>query len=169
VRQAGETLQSLLASDSIVLTGASRLLACVSSVDRVHEGLRLLLENSGAETGFVFALVDDKLEVRASLEDYEPDAILIEAVTKYMRRQLEGEQDRTTFDSVAVASASPVDFIDSAGRNYDPMLLYGRREGVSHIAGVALLHFAQSQRSVLRRDLLEALGTALLMNDSVVS
>jgi hypothetical protein len=169
VRQAGEALESLLAGDSAVLTGASRLLACISSVDRVHEGLRLLLENSGAETGFVFALVDDKLEVRASLEDYEPDPLLIDAVTKYMRRQLEGEQDRTTFDSVAVVSATPVGFIDSAGRHYDPMLLYGRRDGVSHIAGVALLHYAQDQRSVLRRDLLEALGTALLMTDSVVS
>lgn len=168
VREAAERSDALLGMNA-PQTGSSRLLACVSSVERVHEGLRLLLENSGAETGFVFGLSSSsRLELRASLEEREPDRTLITALESYVRRQLEAEQEHTTFDSVAVDHEPADGFMDSLGRRFEAKLLYGGLENHSTLAGIAVLHFSQTQRTALRRDLLDAVGTALMMHDSVV-
>jgi hypothetical protein len=57
---------------------------------------------------------------------------------------------------------------DAAGRQYEPLLLYGRRAGATTISGVALLHYGD-ERSAVQRDLLDAIGTVLLPSDSIVS
>jgi hypothetical protein len=145
-------------SSSLGLTVSSlinRVLDCADRSARAREGLRVLLESTGAAGGFLFAMEDGKLQLLASLHESAPQAELL--------RELERSISSATRDSDTITR------VEATG--HDEKSMGGDRNGYEALSlrsspehpGVllALLRYETAERDSVRRELLEALSDAL--------
>lgn len=163
----GADLQSSALHTQTAHTVQSRLFGCVGAAERAEAGLRVLLEASGAEQGYLFGLRDNRLHQLAPTEaEAAGPAALREWLEGYLRTELKGEVS-TVIDSGMHDSEEASRFRDERGREFEPVLLHGRHEGDTVVAGVAAIHYPSAKRLTLRPGVIEAL-TEILIADGVV-
>jgi len=142
------------------------LLACIGTDERATEGVRMLLELTGARAGYVFGVHGGRLTQSYSIEGPAPREItdLLEA---YLQRTLlEGGDEVITASEGDASQATPLErWTDPAGRQYEPFALYRERHGIPTITAVAALHYDGQERPVLQRDVLEMLADVLGAED----
>jgi tetratricopeptide (TPR) repeat protein len=143
----------------------SRMLTCVTPAERAERGLQLLLEATGARTGYLFGLRRGALRWLASGDRTEPSAALIGALHGFLSEQLEHETKASA--ALDLAPAPLQSFIDDWGRELRPLLLRGKLHGEVMIAGVAALHYDEDERPEVRKAMLDALLDALVAEDIV--
>jgi hypothetical protein len=135
-------------------TLSSRLIGCADRAQRAREALRLLLENAGAAGGFLFEQDAGTLEMLAMVEEDAPSADLLRALASCIPSSPAEVDDAATSFEALGADAQPSSIMH-AGRIYEPMLI--AREP----ALLAVLRYATPDRTVVRRELLDAMASAL--------
>jgi hypothetical protein len=141
---------------------SQRLLACLGPEARANEGLQLVLELTGADTGYLFAVRPERCELIAATAGLEPATAILETFTPRLRREFQTEIV-TTLDTAVLPSDPTERWTDSGGRDFEPLLLFGHRGGRLVVTGLAALHYRTPRRPALRRDVLEMLADTLLM------
>jgi tetratricopeptide (TPR) repeat protein len=155
-------------SDATKLTGRStqsRLLTCVGTEERAEESMRLLLELTGASSGYLFLVRAGQLELAAPLERVTDETALREMLTGYLGDSLADRDEATSNEGSAPDPNAVPRWTDHAGRHYEPLVLSNQRDGRSAITAVAALHYESDTRPVLRRDVLEVLADLLAETD----
>lgn len=155
----------------------SRMLTCISPLERAERALQLLLEATGAHTGYFYGLRSGKLSLLFNPEQTPPAAALAETLEDCLKHELGNLTTPPAASAVAPAgrtSASPqaiaaplARYIDDLGREFQPLLLAGTHAGEAMIAGVAALHYADDERPPPRRAMLDAVIEALISDDVV--
>jgi hypothetical protein len=140
---------------------SERLLACLGPEERAREGLKLVLEITAADMGYLFAVRDERCELIAATAGLEPATAILETFTPRLRREFQTEVV-TTLDTAVLPSDPAEHWADSGGRNFEPLLLFGHRQGRVVVTGLAALHYRTPRRPALRRDILETLADTLL-------
>jgi hypothetical protein len=138
-------------------TLSSRLLGCIDRASRAREALRLLLESTGAASGFLFELRSGSLELLASVEEDAPGPGLLQMLTRRANASLDPDDSATSM--VLAGDDEPVTavFKDESGRSYEPMLLTREDQPVL----LAALRHATDERRPVRHEMLEAMVEAL--------
>jgi hypothetical protein len=153
LRRAGEIKAPAAPIRGAEQTASSHLLVCVGKAERAREGLRLLLEMSGASSGCLFSALDDgRLELVASTSDVESSPGFEQALARHLP-----PGDASSESSVAVAPSVS----DASGRAYDPIVLYVQHQGRDIAVGIAALHHEGTRRGTVRRDVLETVADGL--------
>jgi hypothetical protein len=153
LRRAGEIKAPVAPMRGAEQTASSHLLVCVGKAERAREGLRLLLEMSGASSGCLFSTLDGGgLELMASTSDIESSPGFEQALALHLpRRDLASEP--------SVAAAPRVS--DASGREYDPIVLQVRHQGRPVAVGIAALHYEGTRRGTVRRDVLQTVADGM--------
>jgi tetratricopeptide (TPR) repeat protein len=164
-------LQQAMADGSVggatKLTGRStesRLLTCVGTEERAEESMRLLLELTGASSGYLFLVRGGRLELAAPLDLADDEAALRAMLTTYLGRSLIDRDEPTSHEATGATGTLPR-WTDRGGRDYEPLVLSNQRDGRSAVTAVAALHYETDTRSVLRRDVLDVLAELLAETD----
>jgi eukaryotic-like serine/threonine-protein kinase len=159
-----------LRAAQVAETVYGRLLTCIGTQERAHEGLRILLDATGAATGHLFGLRAGKLQLLSSVEQFEESGELVVTLEDYLQRELEADATVTSTEAKQNdgLGASPLlRWVDALGREYEPLMLFGHHDGEHVVVAVAALHYENEERPVIRRDVLEALSRGLLADDVI--
>jgi hypothetical protein len=144
----------------------SRMLTCISPVERAQTGLQLLLEATGAKAGHLYGLSSGALRLLSSADEIAPPAALAAALEDYLRRQFDPEM--AVLRAPDLAAAQPLEgFEDELGREFSPLLLCAKHQGEQMVAGVAALYLSDDERPEPRRAMLDAVIEALIAQDIV--
>jgi hypothetical protein len=137
-------------------TLSSRMLGCVDRAERAREGLRVLVESTGAAGGFLFDIAQGSLSLLASIEEGAPSAALLQMCASCGRGHSQDPDDAATTMEL---EADPVmlAFTDPSGRLYEPMVLTREHQPML----LAVLRYATVERCVPRSDFLDAMIEAL--------
>jgi hypothetical protein len=158
-------------ADDEARTVYSRMLTCVSPVERAERALQLLLEATGARTGYFFGLRSGKLQLLFNPEQDPPTKALTDMLEASLERELGDFAPGPSTSNAAIVAhpiAAPLgSFIDDSGREFEPLVLAGTHHGEAMIAGVAALHYPEDDRPPARRAMLDAVIEALIA-DAVV-
>jgi tetratricopeptide (TPR) repeat protein len=140
---------------------------CEDGDARKVRALRLLLERSGAKSGFLYRAGDKgAVELEAAEPQSEPPAELAAALAEYLRAELDDTSDvtMTCFDEGARTSSLGM------ASAFQPVLLWGSEDGERSIVGIAALRCEQSHFTMPGLDLLSAVSKVLIeQDDEVVS
>jgi tetratricopeptide (TPR) repeat protein len=138
---------------------------CESAAARKSRALRLLIERSGANAGFLYAVGERAaLTLQAAEPVADPPAELEAALSAYLKAELDETSDVTVtcFDEAANTSS-----LGAAG-GYQPVLLWAKEEGQRTIVGVAALRCEREAFSMPGWDLLSAVSKVLAEPDEEV-
>jgi hypothetical protein len=141
-------------------TVQTRLHSVVGASERVEAALRVLLEASGAEHGFLYGVRAGQLVKLAPADTLEPSG-MGEWLDNHLRSELQREES-TTIDTGSSASDKEGRIRDDAGREYEPVLLNGTHLGKDVVVGVAAIHYTSARRPAMRRGVVEALSEILI-------
>lgn len=148
-----------LRSDSSV---HSLLAACTGPQARARRALEILLRDSGANAGCLFAMTAHGPVLRAMHEGGEPDPTLHERLDDFFARHLVGGEGTMSLDLATEVDAVPSGWTLADSRTYFPFILRVYRQDSLQVAGLALLSLPSGAVPSVSGDLLGALADALL-------
>jgi hypothetical protein len=149
----------------------NRVLDCGDRSARAREGLRVLLESTGAAGGFLFAMEDGKLQLLASLDESEPPAELLLELASSISSATHDSDTMTSIE--AAGHDDSMTSVEAAGHGAEPTSksmggdrgdyeALSMRSSPEHPGAlIALLRYETEERDSVRRELLEALSDAL--------
>ena len=135
---------------------------CEDAAAKKARALRLLLERSGAKSGFLYSTdASGVVQLQAAEPSAEPPAELESALSDYLRAELDETSDvtMTCFDEGARTSSLGM------ATAYQPVLLWGSSEGERVIVGIAALRCEQDKFTMPAWDLLGAVSKILSEED----
>ncbi|HMI93557.1 MAG TPA: AAA family ATPase, partial [Polyangiales bacterium] len=138
---------------------------CEDGDERKVRALRLLLDRTGAKSGFLYSAGEKgAVALQASEPQSEPPAELEAALRDYLRGELEDTSDvtMTCFDEGARTSSLGM------ATAFQPVLLWGTADGERSIVGIAALRCEQSHFTAPGWDLLAAVSKVLIERDEEV-
>jgi hypothetical protein len=138
----------------------SRLLHCTDAPGRAREGLQSLLRLTGAARGFLFVADGEELRLVAAIDEPRPPSeALIRHLEGVRRAELKTDDEQTNY--MNETDSAPRTSIRGETDCHESVLLVTRRAGSAVTAGIAALRHGSEQRSLLPRDVLEALVETL--------
>jgi serine/threonine-protein kinase len=140
-------------------TLSSRLIGCADRAQRAREALRLLLENASAAGGFLFEQEAGRLALLAMVEEDAPGPDFLKALESCIPSSSAGDADDAATSFVVHDDELQIPSLMHNGRMYEPLLL--AREPPL----LAVLRYATPDRTVVRRELLDAMAGALADDD----
>jgi len=143
VRRAASATYDTLALDQIGPSLArsqieSMLQACSTRQERLDTVLQLLVDNSGAEGGFLYGVVDGVVSLCAHTGDPEPPREIAVIAARCLEHQLSGGDEDTAAEDVDTSSGQ---WTSTVGRCYRPLLLNHQGGEGFVISGLAVLAF----------------------------
>jgi tRNA A-37 threonylcarbamoyl transferase component Bud32 len=157
--------------ESSAHTIRSRLLECAEPKRALYT-LTVLLEQTGAEIGHLYAWRGGLLERLVSLPGGDAPVGLAQVLERHLQRALESSEQATVVVRTKVAETSPPSesvtaWTDSEGHCYEPLVLATKRDGEPVIAAVAALSFGQRRCPPPSSLVLDLLASALVDHDDV--
>jgi hypothetical protein len=138
---------------------------CEDGDERKVRALRLLLERSGAKSGFLYRSSEKgAVALQAAEPQSEPPAELAAALQEYLRAELDDTSDvtMTCFDEGARTSSFGM------AAAFQPVLLWGSADGERSIVGIAALRCEESKFTMPGWDLLAVVSKVLVEDDDEV-
>ena len=118
---------------------------CVTPGQRARLALTILMEQAGAQGGFLFGLDADDMILMSQLADDEPSLELIGQIKAYMDLQIGDYGDSTTAD-MDDSSIVDLQWVGDKGFYYRPFLLGHMDRHGYRITGLAVLIFENGTR-----------------------
>jgi tetratricopeptide (TPR) repeat protein len=137
------------ATDAIVRALDRALKDCDSVALRAQRALRVLMEVSGAKTGYVLVPGTTALRLIAAAPEREP----VPELVSYLQRLVDDELDETTIVATAQPPLHTADgrFVLASGDTFFPSLLLVQRETGLVTVGVVALELASSSTQLSKR------------------
>jgi hypothetical protein len=143
---------------------------CVSREERLQYALIMLVEQSGANGGYFYAMQHDELALVHSFLASEPSFVLNEMVEDYLCEELDGSIDVTITagDDISSVGGTP-EWVDDKGERYRGILLGNQEADSFLIAGIAVLRTTENEELQIPWELASALSEILLANGDIIS
>jgi GAF domain-containing protein len=155
---------SRTSGDSSAIMGdvITRLSAASGRAKRAREALELLLEDSGAPSGYLFLCGQAGLFVAAAVDETDSEEVLLPIARHYLDGEL-GETKTETITASELTSAGTTlpTLLTESGSPYLPVLLADRRDLQATLVGVALIGVAELPPRSPRVDLVRAVSHGL--------
>lgn len=115
---------------------------------RAARALALICEVHGAQGGHLYLSGEDGLALAASSPSCDAHDAVREFAAMYLAREVAQADMATVFagDAREQLDDAPASFTDEAGTAFHPLLLTCTVDGITHYAGVAMLHGADRSR-----------------------
>jgi GAF domain-containing protein len=140
----------------------TRLSAAGGRAKRARQALELLLEDSGARSGYLFLCSQPGLYVAAAVDEIDSEQALLPIARDYLDSEL-GEtmtQTVSASDLTSAGTALPT-LLTESGSPYLPVLLADRRDLQATLVGVALIAVTGVPPRTPRVDLVRAVSHGL--------
>ena len=161
--QSSGTAATLPRTSSLAPSAFERLANCIGSDERQLELARLVLDATGAEQCWLFALAGGGLELVAATPERDAPASLAALLERHLRAQLQNDD---TMTAVLADDELPTTSGGGSGvtRSGPPELLSLQleRDGQNVVVGAAALRFGATRNPTPDRAALEAVASALL-------
>jgi tetratricopeptide (TPR) repeat protein len=148
----------------------TRLSAAGGRAKRARQALELLLEDSGARSGYLFLCSQPGLFLAAAVGDIDSEETLLPIARHYLDGEL-GETMTQTVSASELTSAGTAmpTLLTESGSPYLPVLLADRRDLQATVVGVALIALTELTPRTPRVDLVRAVSHGLrIAADSMV-
>ncbi len=157
-----QELLDMASVQSAYVTLQSRLDECFDTGDRARCALTLLLEHVRGFSGYLYGVYDGGVKLIAALPDDSADAGIDAWVHGHVLAECGPEVQADAASSQAPARR----YTDQQGRIFEPVLLFGTRDGTELLAAV-FVHQDAPDTQVSDRAFLHTLAEALLVHGDV--
>jgi hypothetical protein len=140
----------------------TRLSAAGGRAKRARQALELLLEDSGARSGYLFLCSQPGLFLAAAVGELDSEETLLPIARDYLDSEL-GETMTQTVSASELTSAGTAlpTLLTESGSPYLPVLLADRRDLQATLVGVALIAVTELTPRTPRVDLVRAVSHGL--------
>jgi hypothetical protein len=136
--------------------------ACHGPEERARHALDLLLDDSGASAGYLFAMSHAGPSLVAQFNAGGSEPALDAQLDRYLAQHLEEPAGSTPLEIVTQAGSDPSGWVLSDGLTYFPFILRVYRQDQLRVGALALLALPSAEVPTVSGDLLGALADALL-------
>jgi hypothetical protein len=148
----------------------SQLNQCQYACDRAQRALEILARYYHARGGFLFGLQVHGLKLLSSTNPDHASEQLAKFAEQYLQAEIEdtNEVTVTSADKNAAEGASTTFCLDD-GRTFDPVLLYGEKQGRLIVVGLAALTPLNGRLRVISPKIVHAISATMLEKGDVVA
>ncbi|MBN1653812.1 MAG: protein kinase [Deltaproteobacteria bacterium] len=147
-----------------------QLSECTDASSRVRRVLEILVNQSHAESGYLFGLTKNGLEVLSSWDQEKAPDALVRFAKSYLASEIDDSNEATvTMADENAAQGTNGCFVLQANRVFEPVVLHGGKRDEWAVVGLAALTPVEKRLRAVDPDIVQAIGETMLDKGDVTN